>query len=99
MNPLFLFLLGLFFLAASSQIIIPPTVTSGPQVAIIFLQGAQIPADRYVPLLKAVQDNSKSLSVWAALPKIFLEFAFEVFSKPAIEEALSELQKQGLFFK
>ena len=57
MNPLLLF--GLLFLAASSQIILPPTVTSGPQIAIIFLQGAQIPADRYVPLLKAVQENSK----------------------------------------
>ena len=93
MNPLLLF--GLFFLAASSQIILPPTVTSGPQVAIIFLQGAQIPADRYVPLLKAVQENSKSLSVWAALPKIFLELPFEILAKSAIEEALSELQKQG----
>ena len=97
MNPFLL--LCLLFLTASSQIILPPTVTSGPQVAIIFLQGALIPADRYVPLLKAVQENSKSLSVWAALPNIFLDLAFEVLAKSAIEEALSELQKQGNFFE
>ena len=44
------------FICSSSNVILPPTDTSKPHVGIIFIQGADIPADRYAPLAKAIQD-------------------------------------------
>ena len=44
----------------SSNVIIPPSDTSKPHVGIIFIQGADIPADRYTPLAQAIQDALSS---------------------------------------
>ena len=61
------------FISSSSNVILPPTDTSKPHVGIIFIQGADIPADRYAPLAKAIQDAlSTESSVFVGLPSFTL---------------------------
>ena len=64
-----LFALFLCTARSSTNVILPPSDTSKPHVGIIFIQGADIPADRYAPLAKAIQDSlSSEASVFVGLP-------------------------------
>ena len=46
----------------SPYVVATPTLTAGPEVGLVYVQGARIPAERYIPLLRAVQ-NASALQV------------------------------------
>ncbi|GIL62576.1 hypothetical protein Vafri_16759 [Volvox africanus] len=100
MKRVAILLLALFVTLAGSalahDIILPPSNTNGgPEAAMIFIQGAQIPTDRYLPLLREVQ-NKSSLSLWVGVPQYFLDIAEPFQLGSSIDFVLQEMHKQGL---
>ena len=93
---IYLSLFSVFFFGFvfTSNILIKPT-NSGPEIAIIILQGAAIPCDRYVGIASKIQSKLSNLRVWISIPDVFLELPFELTTNIAIDGALKDLQDAG----
>ncbi|CAF4377976.1 unnamed protein product, partial [Rotaria sordida] len=73
-----LFIFELFYLiSSSSDIIIEPIKLGDNNIAFIFIPGAELRPDRYVPLLKQVQLISTN-SLWIAIPSFPDDFPLEI---------------------
>ena len=85
------------FICSSSNVILPPTDTSKPHVGIIFIQGADIPADRYAPLAKAIQDAlSHESSVFVGLPSFTLNMPDPLTVSGDVDGVIKQLQDSGM---
>lgn len=82
------------FISFSSNILIKPT-NEGPEIAIIFLEGALIPCDRYVSLAYKIQEKMPNHKVWISIPDVFLELPFEITANSAIQGGLKDLINSG----
>lgn len=58
--------------AADPNTFIKPVKSTGTPVALIWIQGALIPAHLYTPLLKAVQ-NASSQELWIGQPSFLVD--------------------------
>jgi len=81
--------------AHATDIVLPPVRSEGPSAALVFIQGAEIANDLYIPLLQAVQ-NKSDLGLWVGIPS-FLGNTPEPLQLPlAIKSTIEEMEKQGL---
>ncbi len=92
-------LLLLALLGATSyadDVILKPTTSSGPvEIALVMIQGAQIPAERYTPLAQAVQAASH-LPVWVGIPDFPLSTPEPAVIGGGISRVLQAMQEQGM---
>ncbi|CAF0967580.1 unnamed protein product [Adineta steineri] len=90
------FIFKLFYLiSCSSDIILEPIKSGAIPVSFIFLPGAELPPERYVPLLKKVQLVS-SYSLWIAIPSFPDNFPIVQLRPKVIDEILEKLYKSGM---
>lgn len=92
-NFLFSFLVLLGFCHCSNILLQP--IATGPELAIIFLEGAEIPCERYVPLSQKIQAKLPSNKVWVSIPSVILELPFEFTTNLAVSSAIKDLQNAG----
>ena len=79
-----------------SDFVFLPAIKDSPVEKIfILLQGAYVPADAYVDLLKEVQQTSP-LRLWIAVPKFADNFPEPILLPQYIEEIIQYTQSQGL---
>lgn len=90
------FLLLFFFVGCifSTNILLKPT-GNGPEIAIILLQGAEIPCDRYIPLASKIQSSLPNYKLWISIPNVFLQLPFDITASIAINNGLTDLKNAG----
>ena len=87
-----MFGLSLLFLTHSNGVILPPAHTGTPQ-ALLFIQGANVPADEYTDLLKLVQSKTKS-ALWVGIPEFTMDIPNPAEMKEKFVRIKTELAKQ-----
>ena len=84
-----------YLISASSDIILKPIKQGGNTAAIIFIHGNELPPERYVPLLKQVQETSLN-SLWIAVPAFPRNIPVEDLRPKVIDEMLIQLDTSGM---
>ena len=84
-----------YLISSSSDIILEPIKQGGNNAALIFIPGAELPPERYVPLLKQTQLTSTD-SLWIAIPSFPDNFPIEQLRPKVIDEMLIKLHKSGM---
>ncbi|KAI6653218.1 hypothetical protein LOD99_3743 [Oopsacas minuta] len=84
-------ILLLLFITTYNCIILPPKHT-GTNQALIFIQGANLPADKYTDLLKEVQSRATS-ALWIAIPEFTLNMPNPLEIQEKIENMKEEIAK------
>ena len=79
----------------AADVVLKPTNTSRPQVAMVFIEGAQIAPEQYIPLARAVQ-NSSNYSLWVGIPQFTLAFPEPVEMAANVEQIIKSLQSAGM---
>jgi hypothetical protein len=87
-------LLAFDYAIEEGDVILEPSSTSGKQVCVLMIQGAEIEPYAYIPLMKAVQLESKDLSVWVGIPQFPGNFAFELGS--GVDRILLKMREKGM---
>lgn len=98
MQKYFIFLIIFCFVyLCRANILIPPInpTTSLPEYALILVQGADIPIDRYVPLCTKIQLKLQQYRLWISIPKTILDLPFDLTADLAINKAISELKSKN----
>ncbi len=86
----------------SSAIVLKPTSPkpSAPEMGIVFVQGALLNGDQYIPLAKAIQNQFESqnpnLNVYISITNTWFEFPISFLATHAINQAYDELYKAGM---
>ncbi len=76
-------------------ILSPPTAAQGPDVALVFLHGANVATQAYVPLSRALQANlQEDVRLWVGLPDVNL--MVPSLLDGALEALQSDLTARGL---
>ena len=95
-------LLALFVVGGVSyektDIILPPRDDSSkiaPIASLIFIQGADIPNDAYIPLAEAIQQSSR-LRLWIGIPSYRNNTVNPLTIYAGIERTLTEMKLQGM---
>lgn len=70
------------------DVIIKPVKTGTDTIALIYIQGAQITPDQYIPLVSAIQEASQ-YSLWVGIP----DFAFDIPEPIVISGGISRVLK------
>jgi predicted esterase len=92
----FVLIFELFYLiSSSSDIILEPIKQGANNAALIFIPGAELPPERYVPLLKQTQLTSTD-SLWVAIPSFPDNIPIEQLRPKVIDEMLTKLHKSGM---
>lgn len=95
MFKLFLALQFLYLVSASTDIILKPIKQGAHTAALLFIHGAELPPDRYVPLLEQIQKTSSN-SLWIAIPSFLGDFPVEQVRPKVIDEMLAKLHTSGM---
>jgi len=96
---LYVGLLALASLSHASQPLVFPPVTNSsalPDVALIWIQGALVPNERYVPLMNKIQQTCSALRIWVGLPSLPLNTPTPVTIGPGVDDVLKMLAQQGM---
>lgn len=80
--------------ALAANTVLKPVKEGGPQAALIFIEGAEIPCEKYVPLLQEVQ-NKSGLSLWVGLPAFALNTPEPVRLAADIASTIRDMEKEG----
>lgn len=81
--------------SADSDIILPPTKTTGTAAALIFIQGASITTNAYLPLITALRDAYAS-PLWVAIPAFPGDIPEPLVLGSGIERVLKSLAGAGM---
>jgi hypothetical protein len=84
-----------YVISSSSDIILEPIKQGTNNAALIFIPGADLPPERYVPLVKQVQLTSSN-SLWIAIPSYPDNIPFEDLRPKMIDEILKKLYTSGM---
>ena len=72
--------------AVADDVVLKPLNATGPEVAMVFIEGADIAPEQYVPLARAIQ-NSSNYSLWVGIPK----FSFDTPNPLEIAECVNRI--------
>ena len=83
--------------AASCSLTAPTDLSSGAEVGLIMIPGAQIPGERYLPLAQRIQTQlADKAKVWVGVTKSFLgNFPNPLEISGAINDCLSQASAEG----
>ena len=84
-----------YLISASSDIILKPIKQGTDTAAFIFIQGAELPPERYVPLLKQIQITSSNC-LWIAIPSFLGDIPAEEVRPKVIDEMLVKLYASAM---
>lgn len=79
----------------ASDIILEPIKQGPNNVAIIFMPGAELPPERYTPLLKQTQQTSLD-SLWIAIPAFPDNIPIENLRPNVVDEIVAKLIRSGM---
>jgi hypothetical protein len=97
MFKLLLLTSAILSVAISAEVFLKPTSTSGQDICLIFIQGAQISPEQYVPVTKEIQSAlSPEFNVWVGIPEFILDMSNPLQIASKIDGARSTLQSQGM---
>jgi hypothetical protein len=97
-----LFLLVLAILLAyrldwnGAPLVLEPISDAGPELAVLFIQGEGIPAERYVPVAEAIQRACPSRRLWVAIPRYLGDSPIPRETPLLVAQAQRQLQRRGL---
>lgn len=90
------FVFKLFYLiSASSDIILKPIKEGTNTAALIFIHGAELPPERYVPLMIQIQTTSSN-RLWIAIPSFLDDFPVKEVRPKVFDEMLAKLYASGM---
>jgi hypothetical protein len=96
MKLFILLIVAIFVLASAIDVILPPDSSkTGPEGFIIFMQGADIEASTYVPLLKMLQQKVP-LKLWVGVPDLFKNMVNPLDMNRGIEKIRQKMVDQGM---
>jgi Alpha/beta hydrolase family len=83
--------------ADAKLITMPPTVTSGDDIAIIWIHGMSCDNAAYQSIAKEVQDQGaeKGQRIWIGLPDFIFDAPEPILIDHYVSEAVADLRKQG----
>eukprot|EP00500_Bicosoecida_sp_ms1_P001315 CAMPEP_0203810304 /NCGR_PEP_ID=MMETSP0115-20131106/2845_1 /ASSEMBLY_ACC=CAM_ASM_000227 /TAXON_ID=33651 /ORGANISM="Bicosoecid sp, Strain ms1" /LENGTH=569 /DNA_ID=CAMNT_0050719093 /DNA_START=81 /DNA_END=1791 /DNA_ORIENTATION=+ len=80
---------------AEDDVILRPTKTDGAEAALVFIQGASIPAARYVPFAQALQ-AAVDFPLWVAIPAFLLDVPEPLVLAGGIARVTKNMTAQGM---
>ncbi|MGD1913982.1 MAG: hypothetical protein ACFB2X_25025 [Rivularia sp. (in: cyanobacteria)] len=81
---------------AGAPIVVKPIHNRGTDVAIIFIQGEEIPIKLYCPVAKAIQDAAPDLNIWVGIPQFIGDSPIPRETGLAIDKVISQMHKEGM---
>ena len=93
-------IIALVLLAAAihaSDVIVAPSDTSKTHIGFVVIQGASIPADRYVPLAHSLQEEMKeSISVFVGIPSFLLNTPDPLTISSQVNSVITQMKSAGM---
>lgn len=77
-------------------LVLEPSATAGPELAVLFIQGEGIPAERYVPVAEAIQRACPSRQLWVAIPRFLGDSPIPRETPLVVAQARRELERRGM---
>lgn len=77
------------------DVIVKPTKTGADEIALIFIQGAQITPDQYLPLVLAIQKASQ-YSLWVGIPDFAFHTPEPIVISGGISRILNNMSSAGM---
>lgn len=74
----------------------PSATASGPELAVLFIQGEGIPAERYRPVAEAIQRGCPSRRLWVAIPSFLGDSPIPRETPLLVAQARRALERSGL---
>ena len=87
--------LAVFSLTAADDIVLKPIKQGSIEVALIYVQGAQISADKYLPLAKEIQTASP-YSLWVGIPNFWLDVPQPLDLSKGISRIMQAFKTAGM---
>lgn len=81
--------------ASAEDVVMKPANTTGTQIGVVVIQGAQITPDKYVPLINVLQNISK-YSLWVGIPEFPLDIPEPVVISGGVSRILQSMQNGGM---
>ncbi|MEH2270518.1 MAG: hypothetical protein V7K68_19245 [Nostoc sp.] len=81
---------------AGAPIVLKPIHNEGTEIAIIFIQGEDIPIDQYCPVAKAIQDAAPDLKIWVGIPQFIGDSPIPRETGLAIDKVISLMKQEGM---
>lgn len=98
----FLLLLVLAILLAyrlgwnGAALVLAPSAATGPELAVLFIQGEGIPVERYVPVAEAIQRACPSRRLWVAIPRFLGDSPIPRETPLVLAQARRALERHGM---
>lgn len=78
-----------------SDVVVKPTKQGTDQIGVVLIQGAQIGADKYLPLIKQIQNVSK-YAVWAGAPAFLGNIPEPLEIDSAVSRTIAAMVSMGM---
>ncbi len=82
-------------LCVCDDIVLKPVKTGQPEVAIVYIQGAQIKPEQYIPTATAIQ-NSSAYTLWIGIPDFLWDIPEPIVISGGIERILKSMRDAGM---
>ena len=92
---LFLVLSMCIACSVGDDVILKPLKQGRPQVGMVFIQGAQIKPEQYIPLATAIQ-NASNNSLWVGIPDFTFDIPEPIEISEKVERVIKSLQMAGM---
>ena len=79
----------------AADVVLKPPNTTRPQLGMVFLQGADIAPEQYIPLARAIQ-NSSNYSLWVGIPEFTFNTPESVEVSGRIKNMIASLHDAGM---
>jgi hypothetical protein len=79
-----------------SPLVIEPSAGDGPELAVLFIQGEGIPAERYLPVAKAIQRACPSRRLWVVIPSFLGDSPIPRETPLLVAQARRVLERRGM---
>eukprot|EP00301_Raphidiophrys_heterophryoidea_P016267 c25825_g1_i1.p1 GENE.c25825_g1_i1~~c25825_g1_i1.p1 ORF type:complete len:693 (+),score=141.58 c25825_g1_i1:108-2081(+) len=83
---------------ASQPIVLPPTTNTSslPDISLVWIQGALVPNERYLPLMTRLQQTCTDFRIWIGIPSLPLNTPTPVTIGGGINDVLKTMKAQGM---
>ena len=79
-----------------APLVLEPSAAAGPELAVLFIQGEGIPAERYVPVAKAIQRACPTRRLWVAIPRFLGDSPIPRETPLVVAQARRVLESRGM---
>jgi hypothetical protein len=79
-----------------APLLLEPSAAEGPELAVLFIQGEGIPAERYLPVAEAIQRACPSRRLWVAIPSFLGDSPIPREVPLVVAQARRALERRGM---